>query len=1125
MNVDDSTFELPEEQQQTAIRLEQILGKAIADRYVDFWRLCAGAFDLRVSRPLAAHAIRELDSTLRTVLSVPFEAVPLEVPAAHERYGEVELQLKLLGYDNAAIGRAVKALHPRITHKVQIESICERLGLGSQGATAKLWKSISDSAGNAHARSFHQSLEVDDDFRSRYQVGFDTVIRTVAIALEGKYLSLLRRVEQLALMDDHGKAAKLFAQEIPGALPLQRHFFQRLHTGSWLPPLMAQGLLHEPLWDAEDRENNARFTDWPAGEYLVRMAGSGDDVTRKNVVAALVALGSSEHPAVRSSGLAVLAALPISESANLVTLATIWLDGGGESIFQKSAEAYLSNLARAERKGDVLAVARSLLRIRREGTKLVSNYAPDLYQHQLPALAQLLIDSCGADGLQLLTELLTQAAGDGEMSEYGLYSQRPITDDENAVYEIFPALLSAVRKGAEHLVDGTAGQLFGIVRHFETYSQPMFSRLALHVLARRPDEAPILASAYLENPELIDASWCQYEYAELALAWFPSMPADSQSRILAVVDSLSDKYKPGWRRRFTEHKGFPPTVDDERKFSASVYRDAAWRWRAALPVERRNELEKIAIELGDPDAWRERLFPEYESPLAEIDILGKPVSAIVEFLLTWRGEEGERGKQSALAQSLRDAINRDPRRFSQNANLFSDLAPAYVRELFRGLSGAVTSAKSIDWDGLLTLIESLQCKAAFPAWEQTLIAGIELVASGLRSATSGLGFNYSVRVQSLILAILQQAPVELGVNDFDERFERDPYRAALTTLRGVTTDACVLYIWWLSTDATSIVGQAPQSALQSLPEITRSFERELADELISGRIPRAVLGRYLTWLDHFGATWLKQQLHKLVPSSDAALRRAAWISHLTCDRGPNGDLMFALRQSYEEEIALLPGRRGSVERDLRGERLTEYIMLLHIWNPNDFTRVILEQFLVNASPGLRRHALAFAGKQASSARTKGKSDEYDRALSYWTDRFAKAISSADIESFHQELGAFGQWFAHDSIDDGWLVNESGKMVRAGFVPMHSLLVMRRLAKMAAAHSDSVAEVILGLLKNPRTDRWMFADHRPVQTIFEALLSGTSAHSRALAEEAISIFASRGDTSFMALLPSHSTNTA
>ena len=1121
MNVKDNVFELPEEQQQTAILLEQILGKAIADRYVDFWRLSAGAFDLRVSRPLAAHAIRELDSTLRTVLSVPFEAVPVEVPATNERYVEVELQLKLLGYDNGAIGRAVKALHPRITHKVQIESICERLGLGSQGATAKLWKSISDSAGNAHARSFHQSLEVDDDFRSRYQTGFDTVIRTVAIALEGKYISLLRRVEQLALMDDHGKAAKLFAQEIPGALPLQRHFFQRLHTGSWLLPLKDQGLLREPLWDADDRENNARFADWPAGEYLVRMAGSGDDVTRKNVVAALVALVPSEHPAVRSSGLAVLAALPISESANLVTLATIWLDGGGESIFQKSAETYLSSLAKAERKGDVLAVARSLLRIRREGTKLVSNYAPDLYQHQLPALAQLLIDSCGADGLQLLTELLTQAAGDGEMSEYGLYSQRPITDDENAVYEIFPALLSAVRKGAERLVDKTVGQLFGIVRHFETYSQPMFSRLALHLLARRPDEAPILASSYLENPELIDASWCQYEYAELALAWFPKMKPEAQARILAVVDSLPDKYRAAWRQRFLEHKGSPPTMEDERKFTASVYRDTAWRWRAALSTERRDELEKIAAELGDPDAWRERLFPEDKSPLTEDDFLGKPVALIVEFLHSWQEQEGGNQTQIAIARLLGDAINRDPSRFATDAHLFGDLAPIYVQELFKALSGVVVNAKSISWDGPLELIGHLQQKAALPAWEQALICGVQLLVSGFRSTTSGLIFKYSDNLQSSLLGILGRAPAGSELKDFEERIERDPYFAALSTLRGVTLDACVLFVWWLSKDSTSIMAQAPRSALQFLREIADAFERELADVSTLGRIPRAVLGRYLTLLDHFGENWLKLHIEELMPNQYAALRRAAWLSHLTRDQGPHGNLMFALRLSYEEEIGLLSGRGDTAKRDSRGERLAAYLVILHIWSPSELSATLLEQFLVNAGPSLRRHALILAGNQAASAIAKGKTEEYQRALSYWSDRLKKATSSAEPQTFRQEIGALGQWFTHDAIGDDWLVHELERMVRGGFVPMQSFLVMKRLAKLATTHSELVASIILGLLRNPRTDRWMFVDREPIQTIFRGLLSESSTHSKA--REAISILASRGDTSFVDLVPIHPAN--
>jgi hypothetical protein len=62
-----NTFDLSAEQQNTASLLDRLLGKAISDRYVvDFCRLAAGAFALNVSRPIAAHALRELLSSSHT---------------------------------------------------------------------------------------------------------------------------------------------------------------------------------------------------------------------------------------------------------------------------------------------------------------------------------------------------------------------------------------------------------------------------------------------------------------------------------------------------------------------------------------------------------------------------------------------------------------------------------------------------------------------------------------------------------------------------------------------------------------------------------------------------------------------------------------------------------------------------------------------------------------------------------------------------------------------------------------------------------------------------------------------------------------------------------------------------
>jgi hypothetical protein len=157
-----NAFSLSPEQQDTASLVERLLGKAIADRYVDFCRLAAGAFPLKVSLPLAAHALRELDSTFRQVLEVPMEARALDSPDQAKKIKEARKGLKAIGFDRLAIQRAANSLKPRIAHKTQIRKIVARLGLDPDGDVAKQWTSLCDSVGMAHQRSFHQSLQVDD---------------------------------------------------------------------------------------------------------------------------------------------------------------------------------------------------------------------------------------------------------------------------------------------------------------------------------------------------------------------------------------------------------------------------------------------------------------------------------------------------------------------------------------------------------------------------------------------------------------------------------------------------------------------------------------------------------------------------------------------------------------------------------------------------------------------------------------------------------------------------------------------------------------------------------------------------------------------------------------------------
>jgi hypothetical protein len=154
-----NAFDLSPEQRDTASLLRRLLGKAITDRYVDFCRLAGGAFAINVSRPLAAHALRELDSMLRHVLEVPMEAKAPEQAEDAGKLNEARKQLSALGFDDASVQRVLNGLKPRLTHKEQIRKIVACLGLDPAGDIANKWTSLSDSFGKAHQRSFHLAAE------------------------------------------------------------------------------------------------------------------------------------------------------------------------------------------------------------------------------------------------------------------------------------------------------------------------------------------------------------------------------------------------------------------------------------------------------------------------------------------------------------------------------------------------------------------------------------------------------------------------------------------------------------------------------------------------------------------------------------------------------------------------------------------------------------------------------------------------------------------------------------------------------------------------------------------------------------------------------------------------------
>lgn len=1104
--------------------IRDLLGRAVASRYEDFCRLSAGTFALNASKPMAAHALRELDSMLRGILAAPMEAIAPQDPDEKTNQKEARKRLKAIGYDDNAINRAIKELAPRTNHKEQIRKILERLGFDPNGDIADLWIGTIDGYQIAHGgRSFRDSLEIDVEFRTTLQQPFDTVVRAVMTALRGLYAALMRRVKSLVAMTDRGRAVKLFSKEIPGAMQLQALFFQSLTTGDWLPALMREGLLGEPPRFAEEKEEQRYYREWPAGNYLLRMAASDDESTRHGVIDALRAVADASHPDILQEGTAILAALPPAEAAPLADMAVGWLGRDERVLHSQAPNDLVKKLAVAGEAAAAIKVARELFRLWGDNGQIKSHYGEHMYEHHLPLLAGPLTAACGRGALGLLIDCLNQAVAIAGRSSYSLLSRNPVSHVNTPPFDVCDVLITAVRQTAEELVRSGVAPTNEVVGMLASNEQRIFVRLALHVLALAPASAPDLATSYLLNEAFITQEWCNPEYAALAIAWFPSLPPESQAAILRAVDAVPGEYLDWWKARFEEERHAPPGPEDVAKFTLNCTRDLLWRWRSVLPPDRREAVEKA----GDPNAWRMPIETPDESALTPSALLTKPVAEVIEFLKEWQPPgEPSRLTISALAQEIRAAATSQPDAYSAAADQFAVLRPIYIRRLLEGLQQTASNQKQVDWKSIFKLIEFTYSKASDAIdpstisdgddarWEWACKAASELLMTGLRLGASGIGIEHRETVRSLVMATWALVPPAVELDDFEEKYERYPYFTAQQTFRGIATELCVLLVRWLNFEP-GLTDRNSLAAISDDPEIARAFKDQLSDHSAAGRIPRAIMGRYLRILHYNDAEWTKSHITALLPVDDSDLRQAAWRSHLMNDAGPVGALMSELTDCYSEEVERLSTSSQEAEQDFRQQRLAEYMMILVLWNTA--SPFLLDQFLERAPAALRRRAMWFMGNQVSLPADALPEHMRKRGLVYWESRLAAAKAASNPADYDLELGVIDHWCFLGVLDDVWLSDQLLGMIAIGLIPGNGYHTVQWLKKLTVNHVDRAVEILFGLIQHAETNRWTYmTNHEPIRFILSEGRERGTLETITRVSRTVSYLASLGEPGYLDL---------
>lgn len=1121
------------EQQETARLLDRLLGSTFADRYLDFCRLASGSTGLRVSRPLAAHALRELDSSLRQSLKVPFELSPPVTAATVERAPAARTMLLELGYDEDRIQKAIDALNPVSTHQIEILSIVKRLDMAPDGDVAKTWIRLCRTFGKAHERSFHRTLTVDDKFRDEFQRPFDTVLRAAMLGLQRQYSALTQRVEQIAAMTDVIHALSLYEKEIPNALPLQWLFFGRLQGPAWLAPLKAHGLLAPPVESMlAASEGELRLRSWPQGAYLLRMAASPDSDTRARVGAALSDCALTDNRDVIRTGFEILAAIPAAESAPLADIAANWLDTDIQRTLAGTPERYLKNLAEAGARDAALRFAQAFFTIVNQGGAITTRFDRYLYEHALLQLVAPLAACCGMDALTLFSDLLDQVAviekfsGSHDFSDMTLQS---ITDERDAQGDIYSALILAVRKTAE-IAAAEQGGLPAVAALLSQHRPKIFRRIALHIVAQHPERAPEFAQLLLTDPDLIESDYARAEYSLLARTWFPHLLPQVRSEILDTVDSIPEKYRGFWKQRFKEQRGREPSLADEQDYENHTLYELCWQWRDVLPADRQERMIKAATKAHDALDSRHALLTEADANTLSIsEITARPIEDLLQTILAYRPpNDASHQTVSPLSDALRTAAEQAPERFGEAAQRFAVIPPFYIAAILQGLSDAARNKKALPWKAVLPLILQVFNHLSVQEgptvqdderdqWRASVLAAAQLLASGLRRGVQGFEYTAVDTLHAAVLAALNADPKWSKSGDDVQDITPDTFVTAQRTIRGCAVELCLLFIWWSNIHGQSPFAGAPGQAFEVMKEFSGALANELRDTSDRGVIPRAVLGRYLSWIYHFGKNWLLAQIDKLLPPDNPVLREATWNAHLVHDQHPILESILELDACYIGEISALTAFRKQDRAEHRRTRLAGRLLGFYLSGTDEARAIrLLEPFWANAPASLRCQVLWLACQEL---RRKDLSSEIrQRVLAYWDMRLNRAEVSSDREPFRLELCSIGQWFQFSEIDSNWLMDELLRMLSLGFAPSMSYVVLERLSNIAADQIDRAVEVLTKLLTSEKIDKsFFFASSGPIRNVLTRGKASGNPETVKTVDELVSFLASHGVHEYLDVL--------
>lgn len=668
----------------------------------------------------------------------------------------------------------------------------------------------------------------------------------------------------------------------------------------------------------------------------------------------------------------------------------------------------------------------------------------------------------------------------------------------------------AVRDAAIQIVNENKMPLPDVLHLLEKQSWYIFHRIALYLLYVFPDSD--LITERLTDHRLFEMPSFHHEYVRLAQKYFASLSRANQEKI------LNWGQEPSISIAANQPLGESSTDQDTK----------AWRWEHFAAFS-----ETVPEEVKSHYPWLHELEPSQEaefvvymrtlnvginntSHIGFETLRSMSTEEIITHLKTPQpAGETEGASREDIAFTLSSMVEADPSRFSQEAEQFCGVHPAYIYTLLNGLEKAIRQHRSITtWHPILTLIgwvvdqpqASLNKEAGdnldHPDWARCRLTSASLLAYALENQAQEPPFDLRPELWK-ILETLTNDPSPTP--EYEASYygpNRDPISLCRGTVRGEAMQAVICYALWVKRHLMNTNKEQTTITLsfEVMPEVQDVLDRHLDPIHEPSLAIRSVYGQRFLHLVYLDSNWTRQRVSNIFPLEEALcdLRDAAWDAYIIfcAPRLPVFDMLY---DEYHHALERIGTNSSKLHHFAHpDEHLAQHFMILYWSGKLDEQSTLLTLFFEKAPSTLRAYALKIVGQRLSST------EEVDpliltRLQILWQWRIESARSGKPAAPNTAELSVFGWSFASGKFDNDWATAHLLEILKLIGTAEPDFLVVRQLAEISAMMPERAIEC-LNLMVKGDTMGWNISGWlEPMRTVLRTALrsSDSAVHQKAM----------------------------